>query len=1131
MLFRTSGVLIACLSIATPAWAELEYEVAWQVKGEVGFSGANEIRDPATGKTRSLVACEVDRGVVCFSPDGTRKWDYAMTPPVTAAPAVADVDGDGTEDVVACDAAGRIVLLSAEGKLKWTARAPASVVARSCPAVADLDGDGKPEILVGDQSGCVSCFDSAGRLRWRFQGEGTQMGPTLVADIYDHPGAEVIVTSHDHHIYALSAQGEWLWDLYRDDDLFPGSTPMLADVDGDDVPELYLGGGLHHFYRIDPATHRIVLEENVLLHVNSAVCATDFDGDGRDEIIFGDKGATARCYGKDGFRWERSFASGTMSAPALAIDLDGDPDLEVLFIFTTIQALDTDGTVLADAGGPGAANSSPLAGDFDSDGRLDTIVSGHGMFGSRTLAYLKWNVPYRDDPRAWTTLAANRAHTCRVRAARDFRPAATPKRTTGTSDATFTAYGDTKLLSGSNTWRFDVANPGNDRLLLLTEIRHPDGSVHRFARHTNTPKQRAVLSFDVRQAGSYRVKQTLMNADRLAVVSSTETERTYEGLASDAKYLNDAVFHETAKAVSQWGKTNPAAAGHARSELHALRGRFAVLQQAADRSDTDTVTTLRESALRLRSLATAGPALAPTGSFFAWAFCPWAYFNPEATLPTGQDRTERIRTALCVGEYESVALNVTNVSAHTLEVRVVAGDLVGKKTFPAAAHLALRRAVTVSSIRRKPVADALPLLDQAQLLTVGPLETEQLWITVNANGLAPGDYVADLHLRSIEPDSTDAHIPLDIRVYDLALPKQSPLRFCVWAYSASAPDYEVQDLVDHGVNVHFGAAPKAKCNADGELVGKLDFAAHDATVQRFAPHGLIMFIGAQGGLSGQPFLSDPWRKAFVAYLRAWVKHMKTLGLGYEDWALYPYDEPSTPHAKTTLNLVEVAKVVRQADPEILIYTDPTSGTTMKSVEMLTGLIDIWCPSSELLERLGDELIPAAKRVGKHVWFYDAAGGARTLSCLGIYRWRFWYAWNLGLTGAGWWTYAYGDHLWDSTNPAGDYYSTVYRAPGAIVTSKRWEVAREGIEDYEILHLLKDAIRRAKEKQISDPAVAEAEQLLRTLPVTVEAALHDTGRRLPLTPDSVPTYTHATSVLQDARSKIIEACIRLNGLTE
>jgi len=335
--------------------------------------------------------------------------------------------------------------------------------------------------------------------------------------------------------------------------------------------------------------------------------------------------------------------------------------------------------------------------------------------------------------------------------------------------------------------------------------------------------------------------------------------------------------------------------------------------------------------------------------------------------------------------------------------------------------------------------------------------------------------------------------------------------------------------VDHGVTIHFGTCPTASCNANGEIVGELDFTAHDATVRRLAQHGLMLFMGPQGSVKGQPFLSEPWRKAFVAYMRRWAAHMKDIGMGYDRWALYPYDEPSTPFADTTRNLVEVARLVRQADRNILIYTDPTSGTTMETVKMFTGLIDIWCPSSELLERLGDKLIPAAKRVGKEVWFYDAAGGSRTLSCLGLYRWRFWYAWNLGLTGAGWWCYASGDYFWNGLNPTGDYFSTVYRAPGAIVTSKRWEVARDGIEDYEILYLLSRAVRRAKAKGISDAALANAEKLLAQLPVAIEAALHRTGRRLPLTPDSVPAYEHATEVVQQARRKIVEACIRLNEL--
>ena len=199
--------------------------------------------------------------------------------------------------------------------------------------------------------------------------------------------------------------------------------------------------------------------------------------------------------------------------------------------------------------------------------------------------------------------------------------------------------------------------------------------------------------------------------------------------------------------------------------------------------------------------------------------------------------------------------------------------------------------------------------------------------------------------------------------------------------------------------------------------------------------------------------------------------------------------------------------------------------------MFTGLIDIWCPSSELLERLGDELIPEAKRVGKEVWFYDAAGRSRTLSCLGLYRWRFWYAWNLGLTGVGWWTYDQGDYFWDGPNPSGDYFMTIYKTPGQIVTSKRWEVARAGIEDYEILYLLKNSVQRARKQGITSAALDEAEMLLEELPRSVETTLQRTGRRLPLTPDSVPLYTAATEVIQEARQRIIQACIGLNEMLE
>jgi putative pyrroloquinoline-quinone binding quinoprotein len=1126
---------VAFLISTFSASAEFARELAWKADSEKGFSSPNELREGTTGESIGIVVCEVGRGVVCFGADGTRLWDVPMTPPVSACPAIADVDGDGREEIVACDGGGNIFLLSDRGEVIWKNTTRGTVRAESCPAIADLDEDGSPEILVGDISGAVNCFDRSGKRLWTFVGRGDKMGPVLVANIYNTPGREIIVTSHNGHIYALNSRGEWLWDIFHAKECLPESTPVLADVDGNGVHEIYIGGGLHHFIRIDPSRPEIVLDENVYLHVNNAILATDIDGDGKDEVVFGNKGGKVYCYDGTGFRWTREFRHTSMSVSPFALNLDQDPELEMIFSFMETQVLDTDGTILAEMSSP-TCNGAPLAGDFDGDGKLDVVLTGHGLLARAGLQYYKWDVPYKEDPRQWVVYAGNRAHTGLVPAARENTLLSAPGRSISRERlASFAPVAELRLFTGGNTWRFDVQNPGKNRLTFLTEIHAPDGSIQRYANHIRTEKERTAFDFEVTEPGRYSVTQVLVDSDSLSVHASRKQTLEFQGAEGDADYLSR-ILGETRILVEAWGETNPRVSETFRNELLTLSGRLMALSQAKSEVPEETVQTqiaaVRRKAERIESLAKAWRTLSPEGTFAAWEFCPWAYFNPTETVPNKSDKTEGLKTTLCAQEHDSIAINVTSFVDQTLDIRIWAEDLKkvkGEETIPWGSHLEFRRAVMVPTLRRERVADALPILDQASILPVSSLETQQLWMTVDTSGLKPGEYTTAIHLKTVEPDPTEIILPLEIEVVDLELPSPSPLKFCVWAYSADAPDYEVENLVDHGVNVHFGISPTATCDENGEIIGGLRYEKHDASVERLSKHGILLFIGSQGSLRGQPFLSEPWKKAYIKYLRAWVQHLKRLGVGYDDFALYPYDEPSSPYSRTTLNLVEVAKVVREADPNILIYTDPSSGTTRKTLEMFDGLIDIWCPSSELLERFEDEIIPFAKRVGKHVWFYDASGRARTLSCLGIYRWRFWYAWNRGLTGAGWWTYKHGSFLWDGLTPDGSYYNHVYDAPGAIVTSKRWEASREAIEDYEVLYLLREAIRNAEARGVSTGQLANAKQVLSELPAEIEDALLSTGRRLPLTPDSVPLYDKVTETLRAARARIVETCLQVDNL--
>lgn len=1121
--------LLFCLSIAllSPSWAELEPTLAWKVDSPRGFGGTNLLSDPRTGKVEALLACEVDKGLVAFSPKGERLWEISLPGPLTSAPALADVTGDAQVEIVVCDGVGGIHLADSGGRLLWSSKTHSPVRAESHPAIQDLDGDGSMEILVGDVGGALHCFNSRGELRWIFTAEGEQVGPVLIEDLYDREGKEIVCSSHNGHIYTLGARGELLWDLHHPKECLPGSLPILADVESDGIPELYIGGGLNHFLRLDPRKPEMDLDMNVHLHVNSAILAADIDRDGKDEVVFGNKGGKVFCYGETGLEWTREFPRTSMSSAPLAIDLDGDPGLELLFCFHGITALDSDGNVLGEFPGPDHAGN-PLAGDFDGDGNLDVLLSGYGMNASSGLSCYRWNVPRRPSQGEWIALAGKRDHSGRPEGSKTYAPLPTPGMPEVSMRAAHTPLADLQLRSGRNRLGYRIENPEGRDLTFLVEVLHPDGTVDRYANPIQGRSVQTSVSFVAGRPGTYQATARLF--DLISRTSSKGTVRTcdFQGLHGDSTHLEE-LLEQISQRIEAWEKANPTCAAAFEKRLNALAlQRKGLVAAGADKVPDPEIEMARllSEAERLRAQAKAGAVLAATGGFAAWSACPWAFFNPTETVPGPEDGLEPIRVSLLGGEYNSQAINLTNLTGGDLSVRARVAGPMGATPAALTGHIALRRAVMVPGLRGERVADALPKLDQASILQIPPLESAQLWITLDAVGLEPGTHHAILHLETIEALPTRRSVPIEVEVLSLARPHPSPMKFCVWSADPEMPEESLQDLIAHGVNVFFGTCPKASCNAEGALVGDLDFSAHDRSVKRLAQHGILMFLSPQGHLAGQPFLSAPWKKAFVAYLRAWTARLKELGVSYDGFALYPYDEPSTPYSTHTLHLAEVAKLIREADPNIHIYTDPTCGTDERSLELLKGLIDIWCPSSDLLARFGETLVPFAKEVGKEVWFYDARGRAQTLSPLGIYHWRFWYAWNLGLTGAGWWTYGSGDDLWDGRDTIDDFYYHVYDSDGEVVTSKRWEAAREGIQDYERLFLLREEIVRAATSGASAEALSKAKALLRDAPLEMEAALHSLGDRVRLNVDAVRAEREVSERLNRVRDSLIEARLGL-----
>ncbi|MEN6303447.1 MAG: glycoside hydrolase domain-containing protein [Armatimonadia bacterium] len=444
--------------------------------------------------------------------------------------------------------------------------------------------------------------------------------------------------------------------------------------------------------------------------------------------------------------------------------------------------------------------------------------------------------------------------------------------------------------------------------------------------------------------------------------------------------------------------------------------------------------------------------------------------SPQCKIYPGQEppaaRGTGLELAAAGGEYECLQLGL-RPAQELQDVTVACSELKGPGVLPAGTVYANFvgtvdvKKVTDGSTITGPTPDPL-LTDKQRNLPGG--QTSVVWVTVKVPaGTKAGDYTGTVTLSG---KGLQAAVPLKVHIFGFDLPKQTSLRTIarIWQKHEGYEDLFRQNLADHrcsGFGAIGGQASKAVPGKDDVTVDSSGLkAAADNLLRKY---GFTVFnapgvylgdwsgpYNKEGKWQGFQMLSPAFDAAFKSYSKQVADALRSEGiLPYAIWQIW--DEP---HDEWVAKCAQLAKLIREAAPDAKIYL--TTGIK----DELIDLVDIWClpwPS----EYLGDKAEKARAR-GAELWAYqnELYSLDRADSSLRMRD----YAWRLrkyDIRGVEWWAVSqWKSDPWTVPNQyapqnGGGFF--LYPTPdrkGAPINSIRWELYREGVEDYDILTMLK-----------------------------------------------------------------------------
>lgn len=450
------------------------------------------------------------------------------------------------------------------------------------------------------------------------------------------------------------------------------------------------------------------------------------------------------------------------------------------------------------------------------------------------------------------------------------------------------------------------------------------------------------------------------------------------------------------------------------------------------------------------------------GSVVTWAAHPYAplrpFDGPEGYEPPGDNPVDaepaELATRLMAGEWGELALNLTNASPSARRAAVTVESLTWEQQPVGTDAVRLFEVVFVDAFGFRTVADALSPL-------AGPLElpagmTRQFWLSIGTRGLQPGAYTGALRIEVAEEPARQ--VPFRFEVASVEMPEQPALMtanfsYHHWPVAAKFPQDFARDQREHYTNAQVvppQAMPFPKADAAGNFTEPLNFQALDKYLALQPETRLwILWPGFEWDYGNMaPRAGDARReKLFTRWVKDVLAHMAEKGYGHDRVAFFWVDEPGQEGMREIVN--PCSRLLRQIAPKAQVWMDITGDNTADSVRSQEADIDIWCPEQRMASWDFWK--------GKRRWFYTCASN-KGHSPTGYYRRQLWEAFDWSCEGHAFWVYTdNAENSWDDYAGKSPSYGVVYEGDTGVVSSKRWEAYRAGIEDHELCRMLATAL--------------------------------------------------------------------------